>query len=76
VSELAAALHRVEEKLDRLLPSGAGAEAAPRPPRTRRPPPEQPAAPAIEKAALAPEKAIVAPAKRAKRTAARSRRRS
>ena len=39
VTELAAALQRVEDKLDRLLPASASASAAPpRPARTRRPP--------------------------------------
>ena len=68
VGDLAAALQRVEDKLDRLLPAGA-ALAAPRPPRTRRPPPEEAAAPAVE---AAPGK----PARPAKHKATRSRRRS
>ena len=69
VHDLAAALQRIEDKLDRLLPAGA-ASVAPRPPRTRRPPPEAVAAPAVETAAPAK------PARRAKTTASRSRRRS
>ena len=71
VSELAAALQRVEDKLDRLLPASA-ATAVPRPPRTRRPPPEEVAAPA----AVAAAPAAARPARAAKRTASRARRRS
>ena len=71
VSELAAALQRVEDKLDRLLPASA-ATAVPRPPRTRRPPPEELAPPTVEAATPAAAK----PARRAKKTASRSRRRS
>jgi len=68
VSDLAAAMQRIEDKLDRLLTAGS-APAAPRPPRTRRPPPEEAAAPAVE---AAPGK----PARPAKHKATRSRRRS
>jgi len=71
VGDLAAALQRVEDKLDRLLPAGA-ALAAPRPPRTRRPPPEEVAPAAVEAAKPAATKA----ARRSKTTATRSRRRS
>ena len=71
VSDLAAALHRVEDKLDRLLPAST-APAMPRPPRTRRPPPEAVAGPSVETASPAPPK----PARRTKTTAARRRRRS
>jgi len=71
VSELAAALQRVEDKLDRLLPASA-ATAVPRPPRTRRPPPEELAPPTVGAATPAAAK----PARRAKKTASRSRRRS
>jgi uncharacterized membrane protein YccC len=71
VGDLAAALQRVEDKLDRLLPASA-APATPRPPRTRRPPPEEVAAPpAAETAAPAAKRT-----RRAKTTASRSRRRS
>jgi len=74
VSELAAALHRVEEKLDRLLPAGAGA-AAPRPPRTRRPPPEEIAASPAKSAPLVSAKpARAKPVRAAKRSATRDRR--
>ena len=72
VSELAAALQRVEDKLDLLLPAGAAGSAAPRPPRTRRPPPEEVAAPA----AVAAAPAAARPARAAKRTASRARGRS
>ena len=72
VSELAAALQRVEDKLDLLLPTGAAGSAAPRPPRTRRPPPEEVAAPA----AVAAAPAAARPARAAKRTASRARGRS
>ena len=48
VGELAAALQRVEDKLDRLLPASALAGAAPRPARTRRPPAEEVAAAGAE----------------------------
>ena len=72
VSELAAAVQRVEDKLDLLLPASAAASAAPRPARTRRPPPEEAAPP--------PAEAPVAPAQRtrpgAKRAAKRATRRS
>ena len=76
VGELAAALQRVEDKLDRLLPAGV-ASTAPRPPRTRRPPPEE-AAPAVVETAMpaAVKQAAAKPARRAKKTASRSRRRS
>jgi len=40
VAALAAALQRVEDKLDRLLPAPSSETIAPRPPRTRRPPAE------------------------------------
>ena len=71
VLELAAALQRVEDKLDRLLPANAGAApaAAPRPARTRRPPDASDA--------VAPVAAIPAPTASAqlakKRPAARKR---
>ena len=68
VSDLAAALQRVEDKLDRLLPASA-APAAPRPPRTRRPPPEEVAVPPTVAAAAPPAKRT----RRAKATASRSR---
>jgi uncharacterized membrane protein YccC len=71
VSELAAALQRIEDKLDRLLPASAAAPALPRPARTRRPPSEQ--------ASAKPTEALPAarvPAAPAKRTAARAGRRS
>ena len=71
VSDLAAALQRVEDKLDRLLPASAG-PVTPRPPRTRRPPPDEVAAPAVETAPPAPAK----PSRRTKTAAARGRRRS
>src|SRR6185369_735627 len=71
VSELAAALQRVEDKLDRLLPASA-ASAVPRPPRTRRPQPEELAPPTVEAATPAAAK----PARRAKKPASSSRRRS
>ena len=70
VSELAAALQRIEDKLDRLLPASTAATALPRPARTRRPPGEE-ASPALGKAPAAP-----APAAPARRTAARAGRRS
>jgi hypothetical protein len=70
VSELAAALQRIEDKLDRLLPAGAAAPALPRPARTRRPPPEEASATPVKAAAAG---AAVAPAKR---RAARAGRRS
>ena len=54
VSELAAALQRIEDKVDRLLPAGAAAPTLPRPARTRRPPPDEALAkPAKATAALA-----------------------
>jgi hypothetical protein len=70
VGELAAALQRVEDKLDRLLPaSAAAASAVPRPARTRRPPPEEVASSPAE----APTANPVRPAKRAaKGTSARA----
>ena len=68
VGELATALQRIEDKLDRLLPASAAAAAPPRPARTRRPPSEE----ASAKPALA-ARAVAAPAKR---TAARAGRRS
>jgi uncharacterized membrane protein YccC len=70
VSELAAALRRIEDKLDLLLPASAAAPALPRPARTRRPPTEEAPAPRA-KARSAPPAA--APARR---TAARAGRRS
>ena len=70
VSELAAALQRIEDKLDRLLPASAAAPALPRPARTRRPPPEETRVPSAKAAAAAP---AAAPAKR---TGARAGRRS
>ncbi len=71
VGELAAALQRIEDKLDRLLPASAAAPALPRPARTRRPPPVEASAPPAK--ALAAARAVAAPAKR---TAARAGRRS
>lgn len=71
VSELAAALQRIEDKLDRLLPASAAAPALPRPARTRRPPTEEVSPPA----AKAPPGATAA-ASPARRTAARASRRS
>jgi hypothetical protein len=71
VNELAAALQRIEDKLDRLLPAGAAAPALPRPARTRRPPPEQAAAKPTEALAATPTAAA-----RAKRAAPRTGRRS
>jgi uncharacterized membrane protein YccC len=71
VGDLAAALQRVEDKLDRLLPASAAVPASPRPVRTRRPPPEAPAAKPTEAPAAA--RAAAGPVKR---TAARARRRS
>ena len=65
VSDLAAALQRVEDKLDRLLPASAG-------PAVPRPPPDEVAAPAVETAPPAPAK----PSRRTKIAAARGRRRS
>jgi uncharacterized membrane protein YccC len=65
VTELAAALQRVEDKLDRLLPATA-APSPPRPARTRRPP-EAAAQPAAQAPAAAPASA---------RRTAKSRRRS
>jgi hypothetical protein len=50
VAALAAALQRVEDKLDRLLPAPSSETIAPRPPRTRRPPPEPVAPPAAVEA--------------------------
>jgi len=71
VSDLAAALQRIEDKLDRLLPASEAAPAPPRPARTRRPP--------AEAAPVSPAKTIAAaPAAAAKgrrRTAAREGRR-
>ena len=62
VSELAAALQRIEEKLDRLLPASAAAPDLPRPARTRRPPAEEASAPPAKAPAAA--RAVAAPAKR------------
>jgi hypothetical protein len=70
VAELAAALRRVEDKLDRLLPADAAGSAAPRPARTRRPPKEA-ASPAS-----GPAIAASTPARPAKHKVARGRRRS
>ena len=70
IADLAATLQRIEDKLDRLLPASAAAPAAPRPARTRRPPPEEASAPAKAPPAA---RAVAAPAKR---TAARAGRRS
>jgi hypothetical protein len=75
VAELAAALQRVEDKLDRLLPASALAGAAPRPARTRRPPPDEAAAPPAE-APPATAKRARPPKRAAKRTAARATKRS
>ena len=69
VSELAAALRRIEDKVDRLLPAGAAAPTLPRPARTRRPPDEASAKPAKATAGALP-------AGPAKRPPARSGRRS
>lgn len=66
VSELAAALRRIEDKLDLLLPASAAAPALPRPARTRRPPSEERSAPPAKAPAGAP---AAAPARR---TAARA----
>jgi hypothetical protein len=53
VAALAAALQRVEDKLDQLLPAPTSEVIAPRPPRTRRPTPEPVATPAeVKKTAL------------------------
>jgi hypothetical protein len=62
VSELAAALQRIEDKLDRLLPASAAAPDLPRPARTRRPPVEEAASPPAKAPAAA--RAVAAPAKR------------
>jgi hypothetical protein len=70
VSELAATLQRIEDKLDRLLPASAVAPVLPRPARTRRPPPEEASAKPTE--ALPAARVAAAPAKR---TAARAGRR-
>ena len=72
VLELAAALQRVEEKIDRLLPADAGALPAPvpRPPRTRRPPGGSAAAPPVA------AKTAPAPSAPARRPATRKRARS
>lgn len=70
VSELAAALQRIEDKLDRLLPESAAASALPRPARTRRPSAEAASTPAA-KVQAAPATALLA-----RRTAARGRRRT
>ena len=74
VLELAAALQRVEDKLDRLLPKDAAAAQAamPRPARTRRPPDGGDATPPV--AAIPAPTAPAAPAK--KRPASRKRARS
>ncbi|MCY1390209.1 hypothetical protein D9M71_50240 [compost metagenome] len=52
IAALAAAVQRVEDKLDQLLPAPTNAAIAQRPPRTRRPAAE--AAPDARKAALKP----------------------
>lgn len=67
ITELAATLQRVEDKLDRLLPAAASAPS-PRPARTRRPP-EAAAQPALH-APPAPS-ASPAPARRTAKTARR-----
>ncbi|VVM96708.1 hypothetical protein PS862_04499 [Pseudomonas fluorescens] len=55
IAALAAAVQRVEDKLDHLLPAPMNPAIAPRPPRTRRPALEvAPAAPDTRKAALRP----------------------
>ena len=74
VLELAAALQRVEDKLDRLLPKDAGAAqaATPRPARTRRPPGDSGAASPV--AVIPVPTASARPEK--KRPAARKRARS
>ena len=69
VGELAAALQRIEDKLDRLLPASAAAPALPRPARTRRPPSEEASAkptgaPAAGGAAAGPVKRAAARAHR------------
>jgi hypothetical protein len=66
VGELAAAVQRVEDKLDRLLTGSTTPPTLPRPARTRRPPP------------LAPPEPVASPAlaAAAKRAAKRKRRRS
>ncbi|MCY1393350.1 hypothetical protein D3C76_386890 [compost metagenome] len=54
IAALAAALQRVEDKLDQLLPTPTSSTIAPRPPRTRRPAakvPVDPTAPVARKAA-------------------------
>ncbi len=72
--ELAAAVRRVEDRLDQLLPVRTPPSALPKPPRTRRPGTVQPAArtPAPTTAPAAPPKAPRAAVKRA-RTAAKQR---
>ena len=70
VTELAAALQRIEDKLDRLLPASAASAAPPRPARTRRPPIAAAPIPADAPAAAPP------PPKTAKGKTARTRRRS
>ncbi|MBD9676542.1 hypothetical protein IB274_07535 [Pseudomonas sp. PDM18] len=67
VSELAAAVQRVEEKLDLLLGENAMPALAPRPPRSRRPltlEPEQALAEARARAKAAPHKTAPRPARR------------
>ena len=73
IAELTASLHRIEDKIDRLLPAEAGALASPRPARTRRPPQEASSAPmppvdtSVKPAAKrAPRAAAKAPAQRAR----------
>ncbi len=69
ITALAAALQRVEDKLDRLLPAAAAESPPPsRPARTRRPPGD-----VAEVSAQAPPAPAMAPARR---KAARARRRS
>ena len=68
VSELATALQRIEDKLDRLAPASGAATASPRPARTRQPPPEEAAPP--------PAKAAADTSRPAKRPAKRGRQRS
>ncbi|MBO3278118.1 hypothetical protein [Pseudomonas schmalbachii] len=75
VTALAAAVQRVEDKLDQLLPAPEKAALIPRPARTRRPAPvEEAAAPAkpaakpkAKKAAAKPKAKAAAPAQEAKK---------
>ena len=74
VLELAAALQRVEDKLDRLLPKDAGAAQAstPRPARTRRPPGDSDTASRV--AAIPAPAASAAPARKRPASGKRARR--